>query len=244
MENTYTYWFYRWPLWLRAAAIIFLFPIFVPILVWPFLKTTLAKTLFLTFWVVLWIIVGASTPKAPSTSETHNANSTSSSQSKASSSQASTVGSTSSSASIQTSDTTATYIPGLQPVDVYLNFEKQGFETKKSLGGDYGSSWVSTSSEIGIDYTVEVYSEKDITKVSSVKATALLNGSVEKDITAVKPFIKYASSLPYTNADPSKAAQWIEDNFNNDKASTVIGGVKFEIFSPTQLVRIMRISLP
>jgi|GEM_PF-4212373 hypothetical protein len=132
-------------------------------------------------------------------------------------------------------------IPGLAPVDVYLNFEKRGFKTTKSLKSEY-SFWYSKDSSAGIDYDVTTYTTGDVNSVLRVSATAILNFEEEKNIIAVLPFIQYASSLPYDKAEPEKATQWVKDNFNNDKAETVIGGVKFRIFAPTEFARILKIN--
>ncbi len=55
-------------------------------------------------------------------------------------------------------------IPGLAPVDVYLNFEKRGFKTTKSLKSEY-SFWYSKDSSAGIDYDVTTYTTGDVNSV-------------------------------------------------------------------------------
>jgi hypothetical protein len=127
-------------------------------------------------------------------------------------------------------------IPGLAPVDVYLNFEKQGFKTDKKLGSTY-SMWSSKLTNAGIDYQVDTYTSGKVDTVESVSATAMLNGTEKKQISAALSFLQFASSIPYEGADSAKAAQWVEDNLNNDKAETVIGGVKYRIVAPTNLLR-------
>ena len=54
-------------------------------------------------------------------------------------------------------------------------------------------------------------------------------------------FFQYLASLPYGSSEPQKAVQWVSDNLNIDKASTVIGDVKFEIFAPTAGMRMLRL---
>jgi hypothetical protein len=49
-----TYWFYKWPLWLRIVLCIFLSPIFIPIVIWPIIKIPLwIKIILLTFYIVI-----------------------------------------------------------------------------------------------------------------------------------------------------------------------------------------------
>jgi hypothetical protein len=49
-----TYWFYKWPLWLRIVLCIFLSPIFIPIVIWPIIRIPLwIKITLLTFYIVI-----------------------------------------------------------------------------------------------------------------------------------------------------------------------------------------------
>lgn len=131
------------------------------------------------------------------------------------------------------------FLPGLQPVDVYLNLTKQGFSKKDTFSSEYGNSWVCKLSQAGIDYEVSIYST-DINKVESVQATAMIDVT-RKQIIAVQQFLIFISSVPYDNAKPNEIASWIKQNFNNDKASTVIEKVKFTIYVPSKAVRMLRI---
>lgn len=131
------------------------------------------------------------------------------------------------------------YIKGLAPVDVYLNMEKQGFTTDKKLGGEYGNSWTCTKNYAGIDYKVETFSS-NINNVVSVTATAMIDVT-QKQIIATQQFFIFLSSLPYENSDPRTAGQWVKDNFDNDKASTIIGDAKFTMYAPSVALRMMTI---
>jgi hypothetical protein len=131
-------------------------------------------------------------------------------------------------------------IPGLSPSDVYLNFENRGFKTERVFGEDY-NWWDSRLSEAGIDYRVSTYAvDRDVTTVKTVYINAMLNGKEKKDIVAVLPFIKFGATVPYQNADPEKAVKWVEENFNKDKATTEINGVRFTISAPTKFSRTLR----
>lgn len=131
------------------------------------------------------------------------------------------------------------YIPGLSPTDVYLNLEQRGFKTEKSFNSEFGNLWTSTHSVVGIDYRVEVFSY-NIENVVSIEATAMVDAN-EKDIVATKQFIQLVSTVPYENANPEQAAKWVDENFNNHKATTQIGGVTFTMIAPTQYVRMLLI---
>lgn len=129
-------------------------------------------------------------------------------------------------------------IPGLEPVDVYLNLEKQGFTTTKFLDSEYGNSWVSKMNIANIDYTVNTFSN-DINSVETVRASASV--TPPKKIIATQDFFKMISTLPYENSKPQEASIWIENNFDNDKATIEINGVRFTIHAPSNLGRMLDI---
>jgi hypothetical protein len=127
-------------------------------------------------------------------------------------------------------------IPGLKPVDVYLSMEKQGFKTE-TIYGDQMHSWISKQSIPGIDYEVSM-SGPDMDNVHNVRATAMIDPS-QKEIAAAKQFFKYVSSIPYDGANPEKAIQWLEENYNNNDASITISNVKYTIKAPSLAVRML-----
>ncbi len=90
-----------------------------------------------------------------------------------------------------------------------------------------------------IDYKVETYSS-NINNVESVQGTAIIDVT-QKEIIAAQQFFIFLSSLPYDSSDPQKASAWIKDNYNNDKATTIIGDAKFTIYKPSISARILRI---
>ena len=133
------------------------------------------------------------------------------------------------------------YIPGLSPTDVYLSLEQRGFNTKKTFNPQHGNLWTSTHSVIGIDFKVDVFSY-NTENVASVSATAMVDGN-EKTIGATKQFFQFVSTVPYENANPELAAKWVDENFNNDKATIQIGNVTFMMMAPTQYVRSLLIEV-
>ena len=83
------------------------------------------------------------------------------------------------------------------------------------------------------------YSTKNVVSIS---ATAMIDIN-EKDIVATKQFFQFISTLPYDNANPKLAASWVDKNFNNNKATTTIGGVTFTMLAPTQFVRMLLVEV-
>ena len=132
-------------------------------------------------------------------------------------------------------------IPGLSPSDVYVNLEKEGFKTKRTFDSENGNLWSSTRSANGIKYKVDMFSYST-KNVVSISATAMIDIN-EKDIVATKQFFQFISTLPYDNANPKLAASWVDKNFNNNKATTTIGGVTFTMLAPTQFVRMLLVEV-
>lgn len=132
-------------------------------------------------------------------------------------------------------------IPGLSPTDVYLNLEKEGFKTERTLDSENGNLWISKRSANGIKYKVDMFSYST-KNVVSISATAMIDVN-EKDIIATKQFFQFISTLPYDNANPKLAASWVDKNFNNNKATTTIGGVTFTMLAPTQFVRMLLVEV-
>ncbi len=124
-------------------------------------------------------------------------------------------------------------LPGLAPVDIYLNMENQGFTTEKNLGGEYGSSWICKNVSGGINYEVSIFSTSTM-DVESVTATAM---NTDGDPAASLSFIKYVSSTPVDGVDRDAVLSWIEKNFNTDKAEYESGDVRYTISAPTKFLR-------
>lgn len=126
-------------------------------------------------------------------------------------------------------------IKGMQPVDVYMNLEKEGFTTEKSLGGDI-KGWTNTKQEVGGMFIVETISS-DTKSVESVRAT--VNADVGTDMNKTLPFFKYIASLPYEGSDYESTTKWLENNFHKPESDTIVGGVKFTFRNPSQIVKVL-----
>lgn len=139
-----------------------------------------------------------------------------------------------------TNVTTVKNIPGIQPVDIYGNFEKKGFQVEKQVTSE-GATFICTSEEDGIDYEVKAYCEEGVSDVISIRLTATRINPQDNSLSDLKPFMYYGCSIPYDGSDPLQVRQFINKNWNNDKASTLISGVKFTIYCPTQFARMIEI---
>ena len=129
-------------------------------------------------------------------------------------------------------------IEGLNAVDIYLDLEKKGYTVDKQYNSKDGTLYFCDKKETAIEYNVTMFKNTS-DKVEEIKISGTLTGLDNKNIIAVKPFLKYISTVQYEGSDTAKITQWIEDNFNNDKASTIIGEAKFSIFAPSQFTRLV-----
>jgi hypothetical protein len=128
-------------------------------------------------------------------------------------------------------------IPGIMPVDIYQNFEKNGFTTKKDFG-EFGNSWENEKEQAGINYSVRTYST-NVNDVESINATARIQFESNKAPAAALWFFKYVATLPYTNSDPERAIQWLGNHYNKKRDSVIIGSVKITIHSPSPYIRML-----
>ena len=152
-------------------------------------------------------------------------------------------------------------ILGLMPVDIYLNFEKNGFTTQKNLlGGEEGNLWINTkevfcnSSNLScIDYQLQTFSHGAV-DVESIRATVTVD-MINKKINVALPFFEsIINLLPFNNyykntgndnsysSNLKLAKIWIKHNFNKDKSSIIIGGLRLEIIAPTEITRMLIIT--
>ena len=134
----------------------------------------------------------------------------------------------------------ATGIPGITPADVYLPLEERGFKTEKIFDGDLGFTAVSESKFENVRHHVTSHGPNTRT-VSTITLVTTVNAGKSVEPIAL-PIFAYLATLPYDGADPSKARQWVEQNINVEGASTVIGGVKFEVLKVGPFLRNMSIS--
>ena len=124
------------------------------------------------------------------------------------------------------------FIPGIAAVDVYGNFEKQGFTVDKKLEGHQCTF---TCDRVDGDkvYTVRALG-KNPSSIDKVEATVVFPKKEE----VVKQFIGYAASVPYTGSNPTAATQWATDHFN-EGGDTTIGSVRFVLTARSSTARVL-----
>lgn len=134
----------------------------------------------------------------------------------------------------------SSYIPGVEPVDVYLNLKNEGFKIDKTFNPEYGNSWECRKKIDGIDMYANIYSPNSTSKFQSVNASVMVEPGY-KHIDAGKFFIKYISSLPYDGSNNVAAVNWVERHYYHS-ADTIIGNVQFSLKAPSKFARMLTIS--
>jgi hypothetical protein len=127
-------------------------------------------------------------------------------------------------------------IPGLSPVDVYLNMESQGFVTKKNFG-DRVFEVTCTPKEASPFLDVYVQSISDGTDSVSSITVAVLRSDRTIDETDIG-VMAYVATLPYTGSQPAAAKNWVLQTWKNGGEARV-GGVHFQISTPTPFGRML-----
>jgi hypothetical protein len=127
-------------------------------------------------------------------------------------------------------------IPGLKPVDVYLNFTDKGFakEGPRSLAANM-VFWKVSRNLNEADLQVEIFG-KSASSVYKITAMSTNYGSPQNK--TPENFLGYIATLPYKNSNPNKAQNWLKKHINTN-ATTIIGKVKFDIYANSERVRIL-----
>lgn len=124
-------------------------------------------------------------------------------------------------------------IPGLKPVDVYGNLTGRGFskEGPKFIGGILpGTLWILRNPGEDRDFRVTI-TGNDANTVRAILATGMIYGPLADFANVSREFLGFVASVPYDGAKPAEARRWVEANVGTN-ASTVIAGVRFELFAP------------
>ncbi len=137
-------------------------------------------------------------------------------------------------------------LPGLMPVDVYLNLQAKGFTIEKKFAADTGGShseFICRKDEGSAALTAIIYIPKDgITKVTAVAAVVKTDGVSENETNVLaSSFLGYVASLPYKGSEPASAYAW---------AAATVGKTTEKMFGPAKMetlaekqVRVLRISM-
>lgn len=136
-------------------------------------------------------------------------------------------------------DETTQYIGGLNPVDVYLNLKERGFSVDTDSDVTNGTLWTCKYNAKGLDFNVTIFSPHDVDKAQSVRLTIMADPYT--NLNAGKEITAFVATIPYDSADRDKAHKFVEDNYDNDKASTIIGDACFTMYAPSALVRMLDI---
>ena len=139
-----------------------------------------------------------------------------------------------------TSEIESKHIPGISPSDIYLNFEKKGYNTQKNIASD-GSFWINEKRDNGMYYYIRTYCADGVSNVDAIRLSVTREYPQYNKVNDMKPFLKYGCSIPYDGSDYNSVLKFIDNNFNNDKADTVISDVKFTIYAPTKFSRVISI---
>ncbi|ADG70084.1 hypothetical protein Plim_4277 (plasmid) [Planctopirus limnophila DSM 3776] len=133
-------------------------------------------------------------------------------------------------------------IPGLMPVDIYMNLTKQGFLKQGPVGSP--PMWRLTRESDGVKMDVEIFSPGSMSSVSSVRAFCFSPSGVRVDEAGKMQFLfPYLATLPYQGAEPIKAQEWVIEHMKTG-GETIIGSVKFEILgADNEFSRSLRISV-
>jgi len=127
-------------------------------------------------------------------------------------------------------------IPGIMPVDVYLNYDKRGFKTKK-IYNQGGNLFESKLRDDGVEYSVTAFSRVNH-KVESITGLAMIK-EFHNYASDLKPFIELLTTLPIKNFDNSAAKSWLTKNYNNHQATYTDkqSQVKLTMIAPTKWMR-------
>jgi len=131
-------------------------------------------------------------------------------------------------------------IPGLQPVDIYLNLTNRGF--KRSGPFQSESSYSNTCSLIqdGMEFHCHIHGSAP-SNVTRIEATALNLDHDEDDTNdSATWFLGFVGSAPYTNGDAVSNRKWVEEHVSG--GTMTASGVKFEITAGTPRSRILTIT--
>ena len=135
-------------------------------------------------------------------------------------------------AAVSKDDDAPKFIPGIAAIDVYGNFEKQGFSLEKDLAADH-CTYTSSLTDGETVYTIRALG-KDASSINKVEATV----NFSKPAAEIKQFLGYAASVPYTGANAAAATQWATDHFNKG-GDTTIGTVRFVLTAAIPTARVL-----
>lgn len=127
----------------------------------------------------------------------------------------------------------AEVIPGLAPVDIYLNLEAKGFTTEKQFAVATGKDWTEftcTMEDGTCRFTAIIYIPKGQTsQVAGVLGLVQnLRGDESRMNSLSAPFLSYLATLPYTGSEPVAAKIWAAGSMGKNEEK-LFGPAKIEV---------------
>lgn len=119
------------------------------------------------------------------------------------------------------------YINNIDAATVYEPLKQNGFKIDKQFGSD--AIFVNcdkVTSEFSENIRISGTSPSEISEIRA-SYTNYSNGDINE---LALPILKYIASLPYENANPEKAQEWVVKNISKN-AKNDINGVAFETFN-------------
>lgn len=132
------------------------------------------------------------------------------------------------------------YIEGFDPINTYLYLKEWGFTVKRDYDSETGVLWTCTRVDDGITHVATIYSPKKTDKASSFRLTVTVEPGYAP-ISKGRYLTEKLSTIIYDSCDQSLARKFASENYNNDKASIVIGDAEFTMYAPSDYVRMLDI---
>ena len=132
------------------------------------------------------------------------------------------------------------YIVGLDPENTWLNLKQWGFKVKMDFDNEWGNTWTCTREDLGITYTVVIYSPKHETKAQNITMTIQVEPGIV-DISNGKQLAEKVATVPYDLANVELAKTFIQEHYNSKSATLIIGDAKFTIEAPSYTTRVLKI---
>lgn len=128
-------------------------------------------------------------------------------------------------------------IPGLMPVDVYLNLESRGFDVQKHFGPNQAEFACTRQTE---NTTLNATVLGTATSVTRVVATF---DNAQQSLARVEgeTHLSYIATIPYAGAEPGAAKSWVAANISSGGVA-VFGGARFELFATNPMIRVLEIT--
>lgn len=142
-------------------------------------------------------------------------------------------------ATSEENDTSGTVIPGLNCYSAKEALKEMGFSTQRNTSEEMpGVLWTCNRRDADITYIVQIYAP-EYEDAESFRVSVMADG---ENIGKGLSMLKELAGVFYNTADYRQAATFVEENYNNEGATTVIGDAQFVISAPTPLARMLSVT--